>query len=723
MCLFSKLRQLWVALAVIVGGLLQLSAFAVPGLDTREAVGAYLNGAFPSATPGSGGSYSWVNAFPNLTFNSPIRMFPEPGSTRLWVIGREGHVYHFDGATPNTSTKVTALDLSAVTQGRGDCGLLGFAFHPEYGTPGSPNANRVFIYYNFSPSPTQSGEPSNVSSYNRLSRFEVNPVTRVISRSSEFVLINQFDQHAWHNGGDMFFGPDGFLYFANGDEGASNDPWNNAQVINKGLFAGVFRIDVDQRGGDISHPIRRQPIANGTPPSGWPGTYSQGYFIPNDNPFVDPTGAKLEEFYALGLRSPHRMTRDPVTGKVFIGDIGQGTQEEISMLDGPALNFQWPFREGAVSGPKAQPNPLIGTSRPPLHAYGRSIGGCVIGGFVYRGTELAGDLGGKYLFGDHNNGQIWTLDWEGLATPVRTPLFVVPPGNKWNGLSGFGVDHDNELYIMTLGTAGRISKIVRSGGGAQPPALLSQTGAFDDLASLSPSAGLVEYRINSPLWSDGAEKFRWIAVPNDGAPYGASERVSFSATGEWSYPIGTVIVKHFELPIDEANPASRTRLETRFLVRTAADWYGVTYRWRKDGTEADLIFDSQTRDVTIATAGGGTRLQQWYFPGRTDCNQCHNKNSGQVLGLHTWQLNGDLTYAVTGRTDNQLATWSAIGMFDQTLSNAQIAAFLRSVAVDDPSASLETRMRSYVDSNCAHCHRPEGVRARMDARFSTALAG
>lgn len=698
------------------------NAVAVPGLDSRPQVGAYLDGAFPNETPGSGGSYSWVDAFPNLRFNSPIRMFPEPGSTRLWVIGREGHVWFFDGETPNTSLKTLALDISDVTQGRGDCGLLGFAFHPEFGQSGSPNANFVYLYYNFSLTPTQSGEPSNVISYNRLSRFEVNPATKLISRASEFVLINQFDQHAWHNGGDMFFGPDGFLFFSNGDEGASNDPWNNAQTISKGLFAGVFRIDVDQRGGDVSHPIRRQPVANAAPPAGWPGTYTQGYYIPSDNPFVDPAGGNLEEFYAIGLRSPHRMTRDPVSGKVFIGDIGQGTQEEVSVLDGPGLNFQWAFREGVATGPKAQPGSLIGTSRSPLHAYGRSVGGCVIGGFVYRGTEHAGDLGGKYLFGDHNNGQIWTLDWEGLETPVRTPFLVVPPGNKWGGLSGFGLDHNNEIYLMLLGTQGRIVKIVRNGGGGQPPARLSETGAFTDLASLTPHPGLLPYTINSPLWSDGALKSRWIAVPNDGAPYGPTERITFSATGGWSYPVGTVIVKHFELPVDETDPESRTRLETRFLVRTAGDWYGVTYRWREDGSDADLVFDSETRDVTVATEGGGSRVQQWYFPGRTDCMQCHNKNAGQVLGLQTWQLNGDLTYPSTGRTDNQLATWSAVGLFDQTLSSGQISGFLKSVPVDDPAASLETRMRSYVDANCSHCHRPNGVRARMDARFATPLA-
>jgi glucose/arabinose dehydrogenase len=494
------------------------AAHAVQGLDARPQVMAYLDDAFPDATPGSGGDYSWVNAFPNLTFVSPIRMFPEPDSTRLWVIGREGHVWFFDGADPATNVKTEALDLTDVTQGRGDCGLLGFAFHPEFNEVGPPNANYVYLYYNFSLSPTQSGTPSNVISYNRLSRFEVNPTTRIIDRATEFVLVNQFDQHAWHNGGDMFFGPDGFLYFCNGDEGSANDPWNNGQSITKGLFAGVFRIDVDQQGGDISHPIRRQPIANATPPTGWPGTFTQGYYIPSNNPFVDPAGTQMEEFYALGLRSPHRMTRDPVTGKVFIGDIGQNREEEVSVLDGPGLNFQWPFREGVSSGPKSQPNPLTGESRAPLHAYGRSVGGCVIGGFVYRGTEHAGDLGGKYIFGDHNNGRIWTLDWEAGGTPVREPFLVVPPGNKWGGLSGFGIDHDNELYIMLLGTSGTIQKIVRDGGGTQPPALLSQTGAFSDLATLTPDASLVPYSINSPLWSDGAKRFAGLPFRMTGHP-------------------------------------------------------------------------------------------------------------------------------------------------------------------------------------------------------------
>ena len=692
-----------------------------PGLPARPVTGAFLGGAFPAQTPGSGGTWSVVDAFPGLTFQSPIRMLPEPRSNRLWVIGREGHVYWFTN-TPGVSQRTLALNLTAQTQGLEDCGLLGIAFHPQFNQAGSPNRNFIYLYYNFSPSPALSGTVNpDWDSYNRLSRFTINETTRLIDRASEQVLVNQFDTHTWHNGGDLFFGTDGFLYFCNGDEGSANDPWNHGQRLNGGLFAGVFRIDVD-RDPARSHPIRRQPATTGARPPGWPATYTQNYFIPNDNPYQDPNGGVLEEFYALGLRNPHRMTRDPVSGRFFIGDIGQGTEEEVSVVTRPGQNFQWPYREGSVGGPKAMPSPLTGFDTPPLFSYGRGAGDtCVIGGFVYRGREHAAELGGRYLFGDNTSGRIWSLTWDGVAVPQRQLLATVAPGTKWAGLSGFGNDADDELYIMTLGMQGRVMKLARTGQTPQPPARLSQTGAFTSLATLTPAPALVPYATASPLWSDGAEKWRWAAVPTDGPPFSSAEQVTFSPDGAWQFPVGSVLVKHFELPLSDTDPAQRTRLETRFMVRTATGWYGVTYRWRPDNSDADLLMDGAVRDITVATAGGGSRTQTWTFPSRVDCMICHNPNSGQALGLRTWQLNSLLAYPGTGRTDNQLATWSAIGMFDRTLAPDEIAAFPRAVRVDDPTASLDSRVRSYLDANCAHCHQPGGVRAGFDARFSTPL--
>jgi len=257
----------------------------------------------------------------------------------------------------------------------------------------------------------------------------------------------------------------------------------------------------------------------------------------------------------------------------------------------------------------------------------------------------------------------------------------------------------------------------------EPPALLSETGAFSDLATLTPAPGVFPYTVNAPLWSDAAEKKRWISLPNDGVHDAPGEKIGFSAGGNWNFPHGTVFIKHFELPMDEDNPAVVRRLETRFIVMpVTGEPYGVTYKWRPDGSDAELLPGGFSEPVTIHESGGGTRIQTWDYPSRTDCRICHNGNAGHVLGLKTHQLNGDLHYDSTGRTANQLETLAAIGWFDSSYRPEQLPWFLKSSAISDASASLEDRVRSYIDSNCAQCHRPGGVRAFFDARFTTPLA-
>src|SRR3989454_1681520 len=179
----------------------------------------------------------------------------------------------------------------------------------------------------------------------------------------------------------MFFHPvNGFLYWTDGD-----DERAPTQIINQSLFSGVFRIDVDRRGGNISHPIPRQP-ANGT---------TANYYIPNDNPFVGQSGV-LEEFYALGLRSPHRMTYDPPSGRIFIGDVGAGSREEIDLIeptDPAGLNFQRSRIEGL--GGDLTP-PYIGVNKRPIIDYTHSEGQAVIGGArFFRRPVRAGRRGTK----------------------------------------------------------------------------------------------------------------------------------------------------------------------------------------------------------------------------------------------------------------------------------------------------------------------------------------
>lgn len=681
----------------------------VGGLNQATAIGPFLDNAFPTETPGGVGGWELVDAFPNLTFVDPIQMLPVPGRNEIMVAEKIGRLVVFSN-TPSASTKTTLIDFSSVVSSNHDSGFLGFAFHPEFGQNGSPNANYIYIYYRYTLNTSQSN-----LGYCRLSRVEWQAGTNSIDPNSEFVMINQYDRHNWHNGGGLFFGNEGFLYLSIGDEGAANDQYNTGQKINVGLLAGVLRIDVDQQGGQISHPIRRQPQNPTTPPSGWPNSYSQGYYIPNDNPWLDPNGGNLEEFWAIGTRSPHRMTIDRQTGDIYLGEVGQSKREDITLVEREA-NLQWPYMEGSIAGPKPKPSNLIGFDQPPLFDYGRNDGGCVCGGYVYRGQDYASSLGGKYIFGDHNTSRIWSLTRNPDGTVTREELVTLQPSGPGpkRGLSGFGEDADGEIYALSLaGTNQDGGKLLRlQGVGSNvpdPPALLSQTGTFTNLTSLTPRAGLIPYTVNAPLWTDGADKLRWIALPNDGNPNSIDEQIVFSENGNWVFPQGTVIVKQFNL--------LGRKMETRFLIHgDDGKYYGLTYRWRDDQSDADLLVDRE--EDTFDIAG---QQRTWTFPSRSDCLQCHTSSTGRVLGVRTRQLNGDLFYPQTGRTANQLVTLNQLGFLTPTINETLIGSYLTSVPLSDTSASNEHRARSYLDSNCAHCHNPvEGIRD-WDFRLSTPL--
>ncbi len=699
-----KILAIISALSVLVA-LPNVEAQSVGGLDRAQSIGAYLNGALPSRTPRpSTGSWRLVNAFPSLTFIDPVQMLPVPFSNRLMVVEKSGRLTVFEDS-PTVATKTVLLDIRSQVESNHDSGMVGLAFHPEFGVPGSANRNYLYVYYRFTVQKSDTNR-----AYCRLSRFTWDPATNAIAPSSEYVLINQYDRHNWHNGGGIFFGLDGFLYVSVGDEGGANDEYNTAQRMDTGLLSGVLRIDVD-RNAARSHAIRRQPRNPTTPPSGWPNSYSQGYFIPNDNPWQSPDGSRLEEFYAIGLRSPHRMTQDRVTGDIWVGDVGQGTQEEVSKIVRGG-NLQWPYREGGVAGPKSKPSTLIGTDVTPVHSYGRSTGGCVIGGYVYRGA-LHPELKGKYIFGDHVSNAIWSLDASGSSPVVTSLLSLTPhgPGPK-NGMGSFGIDSSGEIYVLSLaGTnldGGRIYRLEKSTEGVpEPPKLLSQTGAFTNLTTLAPAPGLIPYGVNQALWSDGAGKERWIAIPNDGTPNSAAERIVWSEDGNWTFPIGTVLVKHFAY--------TGRRLETRFLVLGSdSTWYGFTYRWLEDGSDAELL-PGDPVDATV-TVGGETR--QWHFPGRNECNTCHSAAAGRVLGVKTRQLNGDFFYATTGRTANQIVTLNRLGFFSTTVDETKLGTMLTSKAQNDATATLERRARSYLDVNCSHCHQPAApTPAAFDARL------
>jgi len=332
------------------------------------------------------------------------------------------------------------LNLSNTIRAGGEQGLLGLAFAPDYASSG-----RFFVNF------------TNRDGHTVVARFKrsndalvADPASRFDLRFSSSAFV--FQPFANHNGGNLMFGPDGFLYVGLGDGGASNDPGHRAQNPSE-LLGKMLRIDVNV-----------------------PDSDSAGYRVPADNPFVNsgPAGTR-PEIWAFGLRNPWRYTFDDPTlggtGALVIGDVGQDQWEEID-YEPPrrgGRNYGWRNREGAHSNVTALPpafQPLVD----PIHEYDHRAGGSVTGGYVYRGRALGSAFQGRYFFGDFITGRIWSLALsidaagEARASDVRemnADLGVGPVS-----VSSFGVDAVGELFIVNYG--GTILRLV--GTPLAPPA-------------------------------------------------------------------------------------------------------------------------------------------------------------------------------------------------------------------------------------------------------------
>ncbi len=299
----------------------------------------------------------------------------------------------------------------------------------------------------------------------------------------------------------------------------------------------------------------------------------------------------------------------------------------------------------------------------------------------------------------------------GLALGAAAALLVIAS----IGHAKTSAPSSSAAYGLDTRTAPKPFLLLPSSADGKLPALLSQTGVFKNTRDLVPSAGLIPYDLVLAFWSDGASKLRWASIPKGGT-------IQFSPTGDWVFPAGSVLVKTFELPVDETHPDVKRRLETRLLVRdNHGGVYGAVYKWRADNSDAELLSSSLTEDIPIKTANGQTRTQTWYYPSSKNCLECHNTHTTGVLGVRTRQMNRDYTYP-SGVTDNQLRTWNHLGLFAAPgFAEADIAKFPKLAASNDTTRSVEDRARSYLDANCSQCHRPGGTVANFDARYDTPL--
>ena len=711
----------YILLIIVVG--LSVNFAILPLLPPPPgAIGPYLNGIFPSTTPGEGSSWELIDPFPDLYLTSPVRMIEMPYTEDVLVLTKTGEVWQ---VSFEDQTKKQLLDISERALKVWEAGVTGIALHPKFGNPTYPDKQEIFIFY-----PTKD-EPSRWEEkiFLRLSKFKWDPDLEVFDPDSEEILIQQYDRMTWHNGGGMFFDNDGFLNLAIGDEGKSEYQIASTQRLDGGLFSGIFRIDVD-KDSTRSHPIRRQPNPNEQPEvpryEDW-DTYTQGYFIPNDNPWLSPDSSHLEEYIALGLRSPYSTSYDAERDQIWVADVGEVSKEEISKVD-LGDNLQWPYREGTSIYLHPKPEVLIGNDKPPFFDYGRDFGICVIGGGIYRGDEFP-NLNGKFLFGDHGTNKVYALkntdtsnssSFESIINGFEIPGVELPEGPV---LTGIHILNNGKVYITIMGfdhfAPSKILQIVQKEFVPDPPAKLSELGAFKDLENLQPIDGFIPYAVNSPLWSDRAIKSRWMAIPNDGKHNQDYEQITFNSTDDWEFPDGTVFLKHFELPLTTDPNGPTKRLETRFFILGEGDiGYGLTYKWNEDDTDATLITSGQSEYFDIMDGNDIAFTQKWDYPDRGQCSTCHTSNANHVLGVKTHQLNSDFIYE--GVSMNQIEYLRTHEIFKNP--NQTLGQHLKSYGLGDESVDLGVRIRSYLDANCASCHRPGGVRnVNMDLRFSVPL--
>jgi len=360
--------------------------------------------------PISEGTVGIQLAFPNLSFSKPLDFqSPADGTDRVFVVEQGGTIeVFFNDETVSESN--TFLDISSNLVSRDELGLLGLAFHPNYDSNGL-----FYVAY------TPSSELAVVSSF-QVSASNAN----IADASSETILLNIPQPFANHNGGQLAFGPDGYLYIASGDGGSGGDPQGNAQNLTN-LLGKILRIDVDRTENGLA------------------------YAIPSDNPFLISSSAR-QEIYAYGLRNPWRFSFDVQTDVLWAGDVGQNVIEEIDVIESGA-NYGWNTFEGTQCFGTAtcDSNGFVA----PVFEYDQSANDrSITGGYVYRGPTISA-LQGLYVYGDFISGRIWGLSTN-LGSDLTNQLLI----ESRLPISSFGTDANNELYVCAFD--GNIYKFVEN---------------------------------------------------------------------------------------------------------------------------------------------------------------------------------------------------------------------------------------------------------------------
>lgn len=611
--------------------------------------------------------------YPALTFKQPLEVVAEPGTERLLLVERYGRIVALPGDRDSKETQ-PFLDTKRET--------YSLCFHPRYERNGY-----VYVFSNLSPDQAGRKDVANdaKAKFNRISRYTASRGSPHRAEPDSELKIIEWRSNG-HNGHYVRFGPDGMLWISAGDGTVGMDPELDGQDVSN-LRGTMIRIDVDRPSEDSA------------------------YSVPKDNPFVNREDAR-PEIWAFGFRNPYRFAFNPDNDSLWVADIGQDAWEMIYRVRRGG-NYGWSIMEGPAALNLTRPRGPAPIT-PPVVSHPHSEMRSITGGFFYRGRRFP-ELRGVYLYGDYDTRRLWGMRYDDKTDKVTFKQELAR--TKYRIIS---IDEDHDREIVVSGFGGELFTLERRPPGDKPPfpfpRRLSDSGLFASTAEHRPAPGVIPYSVNSPLWSDGAHKERFIAVPGTGG-------ITYTASRAWGFPRETVLVKTFALDMQTGDPATRRRIETRFLTLGDNDeWVGYSYRWNDDQTDAVLV-ESGGRDETFriqdASAPGGVREQTWRYPSRAECMVCHTREARYLLGLTTLQMNRNHDYSrhiADGRTANQIRTLAHIGLLTGPLPKTAIdvesdidAESLP--ALPDPydeSQPLEQRARSWLHTNCWHCHVTNG---------------
>ncbi len=545
--------------------------------------------------------YRAVRAFPKLKIAAPIGVAREPGTDNLllihqhWPWGGGGRILRIKDDDSVDKFEVF-LDIDGIA--------YGVAFHPKF-------VDNGYLYVGLN------GPLAGDDKKTKVVRYTVDrkPPHKIVAGSQKTII--EWPSNG-HNGGDLAFGKDGMLYISSGDGTSDSDTNLTGQDLTK-LLAKVLRIDVD-------HPA--------------PG---KNYSVPKDNPFVGQKGI-VPETWAYGFRNPWRLHIDPVSGDLWVGNNGQDLWETIYLVEKGA-NYGWSVIEGThpfYLNRKAGPHPFAKPIAEHHHSEARSM----TGGVVYRGKKLP-NLHGAYIYGDWSTGRIWAIRHDKGKVTYHQEIADTP-----SSITGFGIDTKGELLFADHG-AGAYYRLEPTPKEENPPVFprkLSDTGLFASVKEHTMQPGVIPYSVNAPLWSDGAHKERWIAIPGMG-------QIDYVTSRGWNFPDGSVLVKTFSLPHEADNPASRRRIETRLIVKEQGEWAGYSYIWNDEQTDATLV---DKNGVDRKYLVGGKRELTWHYPSRAECMVCHSRAANYVLGLSTVQMNREHDYGSARM--NQIAALEKLGV-------------------------------------------------------------